>query len=421
MNTVWNTTRLHEALNPPADSRVQAIIDTAALARNYRRLTAGVQTVSPHTRSIAVVKADAYGHGIRPVVTTLVRAGCTAFAVACLEEAIALRALLNEIIPTGEPPFILVLGYIRPEDVAALAAHHITATLVSAIHAEALAESARRAGVTVSVHAALDTGMNRIGYPAHTDDEIRATTAALITLKTAFSELSLDGMFTHFARSDEDIEVEYHAEKSLTITQLQRYRQVLEALTAAGARPAMCHICNSAAAVRFPSIWPADCLDAVRLGIDLYGYGVPFPDEGDTGYLEPVMHLETRVSHVHSLLPGEAVGYGGTFSSDTPRLLATLPIGYADGWIRALTGATVTLHTPAGDLPAPIVGRICMDQCMVDITDLPNPARESVGAGMRVTLFGAHHDELEALAAQAGTITYELLCLVTARVVRIWA
>ena len=119
--------------------------------------------------------------------------------------------------------------------------------------------------------------------------------------------------------------------------------------------------------------------------------------------------------HLHTLLPGERVGYGGTFTADSPRLLATLPVGYADGWIRALAGASVTVHTAEGDRQAPLVGRICMDQCMADVTGLP------VRVGDPVTLFGQTPEQLEALAARAGTIPYELLCLITARVPRIQA
>ena len=127
------------------------------------------------------------------------------------------------------------------------------------------------------------------------------------------------------------------------------------------------------------------------------------------------MKLETAVTHIHTLLPGETVGYGGTYTADTVRTLATLPVGYADGWLRAFAGTSVTFHTPEGDVTAPIVGRICMDQCMADVTGLP------VEVGTRVTLFGGCRRELEALAERAHTIPYELLCLITARVPRVYS
>ncbi len=431
--------RLHEGLHTLPDAvthvpaRVRAVIDTQALAHNYRTLLTRVQAVSPTTIGIAVVKADAYGHGIRPVVKTLLGEGCRTFAVACIEEAVALRKLLREQLPADESdrPLILILGYTDPRHAAVLAAYNITTALLSDRYAAALDAEAQKAGVTVSVHAALDTGMNRIGYPAHTSEEMADTVHTLLarfgTAKNsavpvtnqstaASMSLRLDGLFTHFARADEDYDTEMNTSDSLTSIQYARYREVLRALTESGLRPPLCHICNSAAAVRFPVAHPDGCLDAVRLGINLYGYGVQ-PHDG-IGMTRPVMHLETRVSHVHTLLPGETVGYGGTYVSDFPRLLVTLPIGYADGWIRAFSGASVTLHTKAGDCKIPIVGRICMDQCMADITDLPEAIRKSIIPGTPVTLFGTTPAELETLAERAHTIPYELLCLITARVMR---
>ncbi len=415
-----NIVRLHESLPVLPDLRVRAVIDTAALIRNYRTLLGRVQAVSPATRAIAVVKADAYGHGIRPCAEALWQAGCRAFAVSCLEEAMALREILREREPADGESAILILGYAAPETAPLLADYAVTTALLSDAHAHALADCARRSGVTIRVHAALDTGMNRIGYPAHNDGEIAATTQALCDLcghTTAAGGLILDGIFTHFARADEDYETEMHTPDSLTMTQYARYRGVLDGLIAAGLRPRVCHVCNSAAAIRFPSALPAGCLDAVRLGINLYGYGVDIPsDTAAPSALEPVMRLETVVSHTHDLLPGETVGYGGTYSAPTPRRLATLPIGYADGWMRAFAGASVTIHTPEGDFSAPMVGRVCMDQCMADITDLP----DSVVPGTPVTLFGDSPASLHDLCLRANTIPYELLCLITARVPRVY-
>ena len=415
-----NHIRLHEDFPILPGLRARAVIDTAALISNYHALLDPVKEVSPHTVPIAVVKADAYGHGIRPVVTALYGEGCRFFAVACLEEAVALRHLLREL--TEEPDSatdILILGYSAPENAAILARHSVTATLLSEDHARRYLAYAREAGVRVKVHAALDTGMNRIGYPAHTDGEIEQTVEILAALFGGDGEdcgLSPEGLFTHFARADEDYDTEMTAPDSFTMTQFARYRRVLEGLAARGIRPRICHVCNSAAAIRFPGVLPEGCLDAVRLGINIYGYGVDFPQRDGTtrAHTKPVLKLETVVTHIHTLCPGETVGYGGTFSAETPRTLATLPIGYADGWIRDFSGATVTFHTPAGDVQAPIVGRVCMDQCMADITDLP------VAVGNRVTLFGQSSAELEALAKRAHTITYELLCLITARIPRVY-
>ena len=415
-----NHVKLHESFPLLPGMRVRAVIDPRALAENYRMLLRPVQDVSPNTYAIAVVKADAYGHGIRPAVSALVEAGCRSFAVACLEEAVALRRLLRELLAgsaTDRDTDILVLGYTDPENAPILKTYSITTALISDEYARRLLACAKRSQVTVRVHAALDTGMNRIGYPAHTHEEIIQTIHAISALCRDGEQdengggLILDGLFTHFARADEDYGTEMESGDSLTMTQYSRYCRVLEGLCDQGIRPRVCHVCNSAAAVRFPRALPTGCLDAVRLGINLYGYGV---GDGNAAHTKPCMKLETVVTHIHTLLPGETVGYGGTYSSDTSRTLATLPVGYADGWIRAFSGAQVTFHTPDGDMTAPIVGRICMDQCMVDVTDLP------VTVGTSVTLFGERSEQLDVLADRARTIPYELLCLITARVPRVW-
>ena len=415
-----NRIKLHESFPLLPGMRVRAVIDPAALTENYHILLNPVRAVSPDTYAIAVVKADAYGHGIRPVVSTLIAAGCRSFAVACLEEAVALRRLLRELLAgeaTDRDTDILVLGYTDPENAPILKTYRITTALLSEDYARKLLACARKAQVTVRVHAALDTGMNRIGYPAHTDGEIAQTVNAISALcrdgapHEANGGLILDGLFTHFARADEDYDTEMNTPDSLTMTQYKRYRRVLEGLVGKGITPRVCHVCNSAAAVRFPRALPEGCMNAVRLGINLYGYGV---GDGNAARTRPTMKLETVVTHIHTLLPGETVGYGGTYSADVPRTLATLPVGYADGWIRAFSGASVTFHTPSGDVTAPIVGRICMDQCMVDVTNLP------VTVGTPVTLFGETSEQLDALAERANTIPYELLCLITARVPRVY-
>lgn len=425
-----NHFRLQESLPLLPGLRVRAVIDPSAIVHNYASLLSPVREVSPHTYAIAVVKADAYGHGIRPVVSALLGAGCHSFAVACLEEAVALRRLLRELragTTSDRDNDILVLGYTDPKNAPILSVYRIATALLSEDYARRLLAAAREAQVTVRGHIALDTGMNRIGFPAHTEAEITEAVAAIrrLSREGAPAEedtaphgggLILDGLFTHFARADEDYAAEMERGDSLTMTQYARYIAVLSALEAEGLRPRVCHVCNSAATVRFPTACPAGCLDAVRLGINLYGYGVHYPENsrpGKENAMRPAMALETTVTHIHTLLPGETAGYGGTYAAKTPRTLATLPVGYADGFLRAFTGADVTFLTPEGEVTAPVVGRVCMDQCMVDVTGLP------VSVGTPVRLFGRHACELESLAARAGTIPYELLCLITARVPRV--
>jgi alanine racemase len=211
-------------------------------------------------------------------------------------------------------------------------------------------------------------------------------------------------MFTHFAKADDDGE-DINNDNSCVRRQFDRFNAVKTALEDQGIK-LFCHVSNSAATVRFPTL----ALDGVRLGILLYGArsGSCFP-EG----LLPVMKLKGRVVHIHTLLPGESVSYGGTFSSDEKRTIATVPIGYADGFARSYSGSEVTVHTHKGDFKAAVVGRVCMDQFMIDVTGMP------VSIGDEITVFGDDPSSLAALAEMSDTIEYECLCRISARVPRI--
>lgn len=373
-----------------------AEIDLAALRQNYRTLRA-LTCGETERRPIAVVKADAYGHGAARCVAALMDEGCDFFAVSCIEEAMAVRAVCPP-----ERADVLLLGYTLPGEAALLAAHDVIQTVFSRDYAEALSAAAAAADVQVRVHVKLDTGMNRIGFltaPADLDE-----TVAAIAAIAADPHLELCGLFTHFARADEPDPAPIDA-------QFARYNAVIARLDALGIDPGMRHVCNSAAACRYL----VGRLDAVRLGIMLYG--APPERDFDTICpvpLTPVMRLCTNIAHLHTLTPGEAVSYGGHFTADTPRTIATLPVGYADGFVRAFGGATVSVATAEGSREAPIVGSICMDQCMLDVTGL------HVAVGDTVTLFGDCPARLRALAERAGTIDYEPLCLISGRVPRVF-
>ena len=412
---IRQTTRLHEYLPVLKHHKAWVEIDTQALRANYRALRDPIHKQNPNTRMIAVVKADAYGHGIEPCVHSLLSEGCRDFAVSSIEEAIAIRQILRQTNPDMPDEYvsILILGYTLPHQASLLAEYRVATTVLSEEYACALSREASARGVSVTVHLALDTGMNRIGIPVQCKEDIAHATEVIQRIH-ALEGLTIEGMFTHFATADDPLK-NVTDPNGQTLVQYERYQAVLQNLECLGLRPPICHVCNSAAAHRFPTICPEGCLDAVRLGIVLYG--VP-PSHHLNCALKPVMRLKTVVSHVHTLIPGETVGYGAAFSSDKPRLIATLPIGYADGFVRAYSGASVTVHVknPSGgttSMSAPLVGRICMDQCMIDVTDLP------VKAGDTVTLFGDSPDQLAALARQANTIEYECLCLISARVPRI--
>ncbi len=390
--------KLYSSLTELEQRKTWAEIDLDALRRNYRLLRETVQLQDKSTRIIAVVKAEAYGHGAPECVRTLLAEGCDFFAVSCIDEAVAVRAVCDGAHKDAD---ILILGYTQPSLASQLARFNIIQTLLSEDYAWNLEEAASEANMTVRTHLALDTGMNRIGFAAHSPDEIQATVSAIARVMQ-FSHLSVEGMFTHFARADEDIDGEGEAR---TNCQSARYREVCHALEERGIRIPFHHACNSAATVRRPN----DYLNGVRIGILLFGAR---PSDQIELPLKPVMKLKTVISHLHKLLPGEAVSYGGTYTADSERLIATMPIGYADGFLRAYSGSFVTVETREGLRSAPIVGRICMDQCMIDVTGT------GAQTGDVVTLFGGDPKELYAYADRASTIDYECLCLISSRVTR---
>lgn len=381
--------RAYENLPLPEHPRSWAEIDLVALRQNYRTLCKALQK---GTKPICVVKADAYGHGMAACARALFGEGCSRFAVSCIEEGIALRNIL------GKGAQILILGYTDPAAAAELARFELSQTLLSSAYAKELSCAARATDVRVRVHYALDTGMNRIGFPAQSEAGIRQTAKQILHFYKEPAFFS-EGLFTHFACADDP-------DDPLADLQAARFAKVREMLLKKGVR--LCsHICNSAGAF----LRPQDQFDAVRLGLILWGI---LPSDRIKLQLRPVLRLFTRVVHLHRVNPGDRIGYGGEFCADRSRLIATLPIGYADGWLRAYRGATITVETKKGRFRAPLVGRICMDQCMADVT--------GIGAkiGDRVVLFGEDPKDLNALTKRANTIPYESLCLISSRVPRVY-
>ena len=393
--------KLYSSLPELEQYKTRADIDLTALRYNYRYLKTQFLSNESRPRIISVVKADAYGHGAPECIRVLLEEGCDFFAVSCIDEAVAVRNVCDR---ERKKADVLILGYTDPSLAAQLARYDIIQTLLSADYARLLNHAAQGADLTVRIHVALDTGMNRIGFPAY-NGESAAHTAEELLRVSHYSHLHTEGIFTHFARADEDPGSEGD---TFTELQYQRFLQVCHALERQGMPRLFRHACNSAAAVRSADYH----LDGVRLGIVLYGTR---PAEGFDLPLRPVMKLKTVISHVHTLPPGEAVGYGGAFCADSERRIATLPIGYADGLLRGFSGGTVTVHTHEGDRRVPIVGRICMDQCMMDVTGT------EACVGGTVTLFGNHPRELSDYATRASTIDYECLCLISSRVPRRYA
>ena len=378
--------RAYENLPLPELPRSWAEINLEALRQNYRTLC---KTLQKRTDPIAVVKADAYGHGMAACAKALAGEGCSRFAVSCLEEGIALRRAL------GKTAQILILGYTDPAMAARIAEFDLSQTLLSVAYAKELCRAAKRSNLRLRVQYALDTGMNRIGFSAQSERDISRAANKILHFCKEPVFLS-EGMFTHFACADSRGD-------ALTDLQAERFLQVRKRLCQKGIR-LFCHICNSAGAL----LYPERHLDGVRLGIVLWGI---LPVKTNLP-LVPVMRLCTRVVHLHRVAAGERVGYGGTFCARRESLIATLPIGYADGWLRAYEGAKVTVETKEGSFRVPLVGRICMDQCMADVTGL------HIKVGDRVVLFGKDPGELKKLSELANTIPYEPICLISPRVPR---
>ena len=366
-------------------TRTWTEIDLSNLEHNYRALRA---MLPQGCRFLGVVKADAYGHGAVQVARRLETLGAEYLAVACLDEALELRQ-------AGITTPILILGYTPVERADSLLEGGITQTVYDVDMARALSDAAMAAGKTLKIHVKADTGMSRLGWLCGEADQSAAVEA--IAQVYALPGLEAEGIYTHFANADGD--------EDYTMLQFTRFLDLLEALKDKGITFAIRHCAASAAALKFPCTH----LDMVRPGIALYGH---YPDPSCEGLdgpgLRPVMTLKTRVASVKTVPAGTPVSYGCTHVLDRETKLAALTIGYADGLPRLCSDRLEVLVKGSR---APIVGRICMDMCMADVTGL------DVAPGDEVEVFGEHLP-IEDVAALAGTIQYELLCAVSPRVHR---
>ncbi|MBE6598600.1 MAG: alanine racemase [Ruminococcaceae bacterium] len=384
--------------------KTKAEISESALTHNYNTICSHVRehTVGKAPEVICVVKADGYGHGVDTVSEVLGNVGCRFFAVSSEMEAKELRELE---MGRGRHPQILILGYTFPENAAAMAELDVICAAVSYDHAILLAAEAEKAGVRLKVHIKLDTGMNRVGFSAMPCDADR--TAAQIAELKANPNLDLCGIFTHYAVADDEFLDKKYKEDGIerTLRQLERYKNVLSKLEALGVDPGLRHTANSAAIFGCPDTY----FDAVRAGVILYGM---FPNGEVNGILRPVMRLSSTVGHTHTMYKGESVSYGGVFTADRDMTVAVITAGYADGYVRRYTGGYVTVNGRQYRQ----VGRICMDQFMIDITG----HESEVHPGDEAVLFGGDDcSALENLARLAQTINYECTCIVTKRVPRI--
>lgn len=373
-----------------------AEIDLDALRANF----AAIHSKAPELPLCAIVKADAYGHGAVRCACALAEAGAAWLAVSCLAEALQLRR-------AGLKLPILILGYVQPRHAAELAQNDITAACFSAEYAAALSEAACAAGCTVAVHLKADTGMGRIGFALRTDfdEAVRQMLAAC-----ELPGLRVTGLFQHFAVADSVSE----SDREYTAEQHRLFCRAFEALKAAGHEPYTVHCDNSAGVMLYPD-WPLGVPPERRLarpGIILYGYDPS--SEVRFGCFKPVMKLKTVVSMVKTMQPGQNTSYGRRFTAQRPTRVATLCAGYADGYPRLLSCGKGVVEI--NGRPCPVLGRVCMDQIMVDVTGVPD-----VQAGTEATLWGgAVSDSAETIAEKTDTISYEVLCGVARRVPRVY-
>lgn len=366
---------------------VWAEIDLDAIKYNIDSIKRRVDT----KELIAVVKADAYGHGALDVSKTLVENGATKLAVAVITEAMELR---HGNINTP----IMILGYTPLEFAADLINYDIEQTIFDLEYAKKLSEIALNLGKKAKVHVALDTGMGRIGFLIN-DNSLNE-----ILKISSLKGLEVVGIFTHFATADE-------SDKNYSNKQYKKFTDFNEKLISKGVNILLKHVSNSGAIIDMPNTY----LDGVRAGIVLYGY---YPSEDVLKQnldLKKAISIKTQVAHVKILDKNEYVSYGRKFKTERKSIIATLPIGYADGYSRALTGkAKVIINGKF----APVVGTICMDQCMIDVTDIGD-----VHVGDEVIVLGKDKDlkfDADDMAKAMGTINYEVLCMIKQRIPRVY-
>ena len=365
--------------------RVYAEINLDAIVKNVDNLMA---LTKENTGALAVVKADGYGHG-DVAVAKAVAQKVTGYAVATLDEAVNLRE-------NGVKKPILVLGYVDPYEFDILVSYEITATVFDVETAQLLADAARVQKKQAHCHIKVDTGMRRIGL------EPDENGIAIVKQITALKELSADGIFTHFAASDE-------TDKTSAEHQFKLFTDFTGRLEKEGIHFTYRHCANSAAVIDMPQV----DLDMVRLGIAMYGMYPSDEVKKEKVELFPALDLKSHITMVKEIPAGEKVSYGGTFTTTRTTKLATVSVGYGDGYPRALSSKGYVL---VRGQKAPIVGRVCMDQMMVDVTDIENVTRADI-----VTLIGKDGDAeitVDEIAALAGTFNYEFVCDLGKRIPR---
>lgn len=370
-------------------NRAWAEVDLDNIAHNVQQIR---KFINKKTEIMAVVKADAYGHGVMEVTRTLLSNGVTRLAVSMLDEAIQLRK-------HGIDVPILILGYTDPARAEEIILNDVTQTVFSHDLAQALSDASVKLDKRVKIHIKIDTGMTRVGFmPGY-------SAVKNVVEISKLPGIIIEGLFTHFASADEK-------DRSYTNMQFERFMSICSELSRIGVHIPVKHVCNSAATLEYPEMH----LNMVRTGIILYGL---YPSEEISRNivdLRSAMTLKANIIMVKDVEKDTCISYGRSFTTDRESKIATLPIGYADGYTRLLSNKGKVLIN--GQL-APMVGRICMDQCMVDVTDI----KGEVKVGDEVVLFGKQGDmeiKLEDIAALVDTINYEIVSVIGKRIPRVY-
>lgn len=370
-------------------SRVHAEIDLDALLYNMESMH---RNISERTKIMAVIKADGYGHGAVEIAEAIDHLDYLyGYAVATVEEGLILR---NH----GIKKPILILGYAFPEQYEDMIRAEIRPTVFTREMAEELSVTAVRIGARCRIHFAVDTGMSRIGY------QVNEAAAEEMAQLSTLPHIMVEGIFTHFARADEK-------DKTSAYRQLTLFSDMISMLRERGLEIPLHHCSNSAGIVELPEA----NMDLVRAGITLYGLWPSEEVDKSRISLKPVLSLVTHVAYVKELAAGREISYGGTYVTEEKRLIATIPVGYADGYARGLSNkGAVLIHGKR----APIRGRVCMDQFMVDVTDIPD-----VKSGDEVILIGQSGGEcitMEEVGMISGRFNYEFVCDLGKRIPRVF-
>ncbi len=377
------------------DSYYRPTVAEISLDAIERNVKAFRDRMAPGTKLLASVKANAYGHGAAETAKSAVAAGADYLGVAFLDEALQLRK-------AGVTAPVLVLGFTPPEGFELARRHGITLTVYRHEQLDAIEDMAAN-GPKLKVHVKIDTGMGRLGVLPGPDAE------RFLERVCAMDRIDAEGMFTHYAKADE-------TDKSHSLMQAERFRTVVDYVRRHSLPLSIIHAGNTAAGIDLPE----HAGQMLRLGIGMYGLYPSGEVRKERIALEPALTLKTRVVHAKTVQAGESISYGGRYVASRPESVGTIPVGYADGFSRMLSGRAEALLRGR---KVPVLGTICMDQCMIGLDGVELGGASPVEPGEEVVLIGRQGDEAitaEDVAEKLGTINYEVTCMIAARVPRVY-